>query len=300
MELPKEPYNDPDAQKSRNKWFYDDLRKFLIEREDKLGCKTWKYILNESGQGIDVIDKEGERITTLISDQFGFSRPTSDKYKHPYDIYLSKNLDNRENAINQVCEWIYYSRTIGGSFLWPKEIWNDYNDLRGGHKFSKEMSDDTYEKSPSTKQGKGFHSYHLEDRVDLTLLEIYLFYNRNKNVELNRCWTHAKLSIIGEDVLCKWFEHFRSFEKYVDFFRFNSFVYNNESDKEYKPRNIITGKCMISLDPKSRCNGRLMIGEGDTYENINNEMFENLITWIKDRSWNIENHSDMYEKHFEK
>ena len=286
-ELPEEPYNDPDAKESWNKWFYDDLSKFLNEREDKLGCdEKWKYRLNKSELGyvIDVIDENDEFFTTLKSDQFGFSRPTPDS-NHPYDIYLSKNMDNRENAINQVCEWIYYSRTIGGSFLWPKEIYyknrseGGYNPSRGGTILSNE-------------------SHYIEDRVDITLLEIFLYYYREEYTDYWEKTILYRFVEKNKDISTRWFDRFGSFENYVKFFRFDSFVGKDENNK-CVPKSIINGK-LLSVNSRSKENGRLMIGEGNAYNNINEEMFERLITWIKDRSWNIENQSDMYEKYFEK
>lgn len=283
MDFPEEPYNDPDAKKSWNKWFYDDLSKFLNEREDKLG---WKYRLNKSDLGyvIDVIDENDEFFTTLKSDQFGFSRPTPDN-NHPYDIYLSKNMDNRENAINQVCEWIYYSRTIGGSFLWPKEIYyknrseGGYNSSRGGTILSNE-------------------SHYIEDRVDITLLEIFLYYHRGEYKDYWEKTILCRFVKKNKEISTRWFDHFVSFENYVEFFRFDSFVNKNENGK-FIPKSIINGK-ELNVNSRSADNGRLMIGERESYNNINEKMFDNLITWIKDRSWNIENNLDKkYEKHFE-
>ena len=116
--LPQNPYNDPDAKKTKNQWFYNGLRGFLEAQEHNMKEELngeWEYVLNESGHGIDVKNENGEMYTTLISDQFGFSAPRPEK-DHPYDIYLETCS---EGDIDRISEWIYYSRTIGGSFLWP-------------------------------------------------------------------------------------------------------------------------------------------------------------------------------------
>jgi len=279
------PYRDPDG---NSREFYEDLAKFLNKQEEQVQG-NWIYSANEKTIKVSEGEKE---IFILKSDQFGFSAPRLER-DHPYDIYL----DKPECDIKNVCEWIYYSRTIGGSFLWPSKIYDGYNGFRGGKKESSEMADEKYVKSPSTKQGKGMNSFHLEDREDLALLEIYLFYHRNDKKEL---WELAKLRIIDEGILGKWFDHFGSFETYVNFFRFNSFVCKD--GKEYVPRSIITGEKLVSLNPKSKENKRLMIREETfDYPNINQKTFDNLVTWIKDRSWNMApgNLNKSYERHYE-
>jgi hypothetical protein len=63
----------------------------------------------------------------LKSDQFGFSVPKTENdhepkklMRHPYVIYYENKTD-KEKALKNIVNWVYKTRSIGGSFLWPEE-----------------------------------------------------------------------------------------------------------------------------------------------------------------------------------
>lgn len=70
---------------------------------------------------------------------------------------MQKNkLDKDPDAIAEfLANYVYKTRTLGGSFLWPKSLCSTYN------------------------KSRGIRNY-IEDRVDLTLLEIKHIYEIRK------------------------------------------------------------------------------------------------------------------------
>lgn len=218
----KSVYCDPDKTygKSYKHHFFEQLAIFLSNREkdEELaknlnGKYVYKFV---EGEGIEVsgTDKDGVKIESfyLRSDQLGFSAPSNEK-AHPYDLYIMKNKCSDE-AIKQVADWIIASRTIGGSFLWPVPFYYNYNPQRGG-------------KITSSRR------YYIQDRVDLTLREIYFWYkDKNKSTIMTRCdKENSNLRI--------WLTHFKDFQTYIKFFCFEDFV-----NDEWYPIDIIRGeKC---------------------------------------------------------
>ena len=153
-------YCDPDTthKKSLDNHYFERLFIFLNEQEKIVleGKYTYKF---EVDKGIKVtIDNENNGFY-LKSDQLGFSAPTNEKV-YPYDLYLMKSNGTKAD-IEQVADWIITSRTIGGSFLWPEQFYKIYNSSRGGKINSKKR-------------------FYIQDRVDLTLWEIYYWYNENE------------------------------------------------------------------------------------------------------------------------
>ena len=211
-------YYDPDTsyRKGMDHSFFNDLETFLNKREESCSNSlqgSFKYRFTED-EGIEVsgTDSKGKKMQPfyLRSDQFGFSAPVNEKC-YPYDLYIVKH-ENKDEAIKQVIEWISMSRTIGGSFLWPRPFYDKYNPQRGG-------------KITSNRQ------YYIQDRVDLTLWEIKNWYSGNGvNDILERC---------REINLENWLGHFGSFETYITYFMFEDFV-SVSSDGLYNPINIIT------------------------------------------------------------
>lgn len=255
------PYEDPDSlagNKRINTKFYSDLCDFLNYSRKKYGCdKKTKYTYSESDKYI----KNESTNVELVSDQFGFSAPSL-KLSHPYDIYLEKckkEGKNKDKAIDNVIKWVMESRTIGGSFLWPKDIWGDdkygYNLARGGS---------IYRRS------------YIEDRVDLTLCEIKHYLN-NLNTEKydnDILYKYIKENSVGE----KWIKSFGNFQGYVDYFCFNPFV-----DENYMPYDIVNSD-IVNGDKKNIKDGK----EEKSIFHLNIEeletMFNNINYMIIQRS----------------
>lgn len=205
-------YNDPDS--VRHKEFYEDLTIFLNAREEEKLKGKWSYEFDLNNDGIKVKDKDDKWLFTIFSDQFGFSAPNNNKdKKYPYDIYAIIS-DYNKATLEEIADYIYFARTIGGSFLWPIDGGKGYNKRRGGKKTSK--------------------GYYIEDRVDLTLLEIKNYYEGNNN--------SIYLKNYLSNDMKEWFDHFGTFEIYVDFFILNSFV-----DKNYMPIPLVKNSKDIDL-----------------------------------------------------
>lgn len=232
----RQHYSDPDTSycKGRDHSFFCDLVKFLNKQEEEMKNSlqgSFKYRFTE-GKGIEVsgTDREGKKIQPfyLRSDQFGFSAPVNEKC-YPYDLYI-KNHKNKDEAIDQVIEWISMSRTIGGSFLWSK---SPYDDKRNSF----------YERYNMGRGGKitSNSQFYIQDRVDLTLWEIKDWYSKHNSGEvilegqsiLERC-SEKKPDIKH------WLGHFKSFETYIDYFMFGEFV--KSVNGLYNPINIIPGE----------------------------------------------------------
>ncbi len=208
-ELYRKFYTDPDAIYSdKDSGYYRDLVKFLNKRETQLqgklqGHYTYCFRSDEPA-GIRVCEGENQ-LFTLRSDQFGFSAPKKVKDLYPYTFYMEKSK-TFEGYCN-VARWIAETRTLGGSFLWPyggRAI--QCNQTRGG------------------RVGTNAR-YYIQDRVDLTLLEMKHFYDAADypNDRLRRYYyvraEENKVLPMG-----KWLEHFKNFETYVEFFCFMDFV----------------------------------------------------------------------------
>lgn len=265
---PQGPYVDPDmmarsgerAGKRINPLFYSDLCAFLNRQEkQKFYTFTDSDLTIRSKLGIE-----------LISDQFGFSAPGS--FKHPYDVYLIKCKEegrDKDGAIRNVIKWVTESRTLGGSFLWPKNIWRDgkwgYNSARGG---------------PNNPNSRSYPRFYIEDRVDLTLCEIKHYLNNENQTGdiLPGCIKSSKEE--------KWLRDFKDFAGYVKYFCFEPFVDQNNS---YLPYDIVksdlfNGKkvCLDETSPdyKNREEGSIYLLSSDELE----KMFNNVNIMLKERS----------------
>ena len=228
-------YTDPDGKK--NTGFYKDLSDFLnAARISRKNDKIISFEANEAPYGMITVyykDQYGnEQHFTVHSDQLGFSAVCLKYFRKNYP--LSRYLEMQKNKLDKLknksdkkletvakflSEYVYTTRTLGGSFLWPEDWYKGYNMERGNGSY-------------------------IEDRVDLTLLEIKHIY---KFRELENQLIYGKDYLFKRyknQYADKWFGFFDSFEDYVDFFMFNDFVedISTNGKKEYMPINIITGK----------------------------------------------------------
>ena len=286
------PYSDPDGVNEnnvKNIGFYTNITSFLNNRCKEFTDKSRLEVENIEflrPTGIKKDEPEPKNRTIVVeghnlyltSDQFGFSAIKEDitwsPLKYPYAIYERCYKGDK----SLIGDTIWYTRTIGGSFLWPKvkcvRNWkSSYNLYRGV---------DSY----------------IEDRVDLTLYEIKEFYDEY-SVEKDYEKIKDKLSEKGSNLLkysdaeyiYKWLSIFKCFNTYVDFFCFNSFV-KEEKDGLYYPRDIFTGKSIKENDIK-----KYRDNKGEKYKFIQKkaskgdleDAFNNLMEWTCLRSENIIN-----------
>ena len=211
-------YMDPDKKESID--FYNDLSDFL----NAASCEHRKDLLFKanglSKKGIMVYRKKDKKeYFTIQSDQLGFSAVPWIYFSTKYPLSRYFEMQKNEEAAKFLTDYVLATRTLGGSFLWPESLYKDYNPGRGRAK--------------------------IEDRVDLTLLEIKHYF------EYRELDDKKKFKYSGDILFSRykfldtqtWFGFFDSFEDYVDFFLFNGFVkeiYKN-GKKEYMPINILTG-----------------------------------------------------------
>lgn len=211
-------YMDPDKKESID--FYNDLSDFL----NAASCEHRKDLLFKanglSKKGIMVYRKKDKKeYFTIQSDQLGFSAVPWIYFSTKYPLSRYFEMQKNEEAAKFLTDYVLATRTLGGSFLWPESWHRDYNMRRG------------------------IGSY-IEDRVDLTLLEIKHYFEyrelvdkKNFKFSKDRLFVHYKKTDAQT-----WFGFFDSFEDYVDFFLFNDFVDKDEQTKEYTPINILTGE----------------------------------------------------------
>ena len=281
--------------------YFWELTQFLNKREiwlkGKMGktYRTYQYIApnqckkpekrNCQEQGSDeneiiVKGDNNEEKFRLKSDQFGFSVGGSREAfdSHPYGYLcelVEKKTENwdkekakkeKDRVYKMIAECIYHTRTLGAGFLWGKAIWDTYNTARGGSKNS----------------WKNKQYYYIEDRVDLTLLEMkHLFewikqicmdgkehWRRLENIWktiLQRdgynytddiLWCKIKNQIqkndTQEEVLeyIQWLLHFGTFENYLQFFYLDDFGDFVDEDKTWMPFDIMKSK--LEWDDESR------------------------------------------------
>lgn len=233
-------YIDPDGKENTD--FYSALSNFLnASRISRKNNKILSFEANEAPYGMITVyykDKYGNKQHfTVHSDQFGFSAVPCIYFRKNYPLsrYLEmqKNkLDKQKNKSDKqknksdqdaiaefLANYVYTTRTIGGSFLWPETLHEQYNKHRGNGSY-------------------------IEDRVDLTLLEIkHYFEYRELDDKKNFKYSGDILFRYYDNLDTQtWFGFFDSFEDYVDFFLFNGFVDKDEQTNEYTPINILTGE----------------------------------------------------------
>ena len=226
-------YIDPDTthQLGRESKFYQWVEEYLNTMEENCFNKKWKYTLIGPSKGNNVpsgiMVKEDEKtVMYLRSDQLGFSAPQGLNKDRAWDKkYTYGKYINSTNDFDRAANIIWDSRSQGGFFIWPiikfesdkRIIWkSQYNTLRG------------------------VGSY-IEDRADITLWEIKMFYvflerlnksgdgNVNVKTIINQMNKAGFVLFSGSDkyLIFEWLIHFKSFSKYVCFFSFESFLKTN-------------------------------------------------------------------------
>ncbi|MBT9623717.1 hypothetical protein GPK54_00070 [Ruminococcus bicirculans] len=265
-------YNDPD--KKENVDFYNDLSDFL----NAASCEHRKDLLFKanglSKKGIMVYRKKDKKeYFTIQSDQLGFSADTWIYFSTKYPLSRYFEMQKNKEAAKFLTDYVLATRTLGGSFLWPESWHKGYNMSRGN---GREIKD---------KIIKGNAGY-IEDRVDLTLLEIkHYFEYRELDDKKNFKYSGDILFRYYDNLDAQtWFGFFDSFEDYVDFFMFNDFVDKDKQTKEYTPINILTGKAFETDYPGYKTN---------TLKEIEDEkqlkaMLDLVMDKVKTRSENME------------
>ena len=287
------PYSDPDGVNGnnvKNIGFYMNITSFLNNRCKEFTDKSRLEVENIRflpPTGIKKDEPEPKNRTIVVeghnlyltSDQFGFSANEdiydnkNDRLKKKYPFV--KYVENYVGSDSLVGETIWYTRTIGGSFLWPKVDQNGWTSLYNSK--------------------RGVDSY-IEDRVDLTLYEIKEFYDEY-SVEKDYEKIKDKLSEKGSNLLkysdaeyiYKWLSIFKNFKTYVDFFCFDDFV--NKEDDEYYPKDIFTGKSITKdniSEYREKGKSKYKFIQNKATKNDLEKAFINLIIWTKDRSKNME------------
>lgn len=282
-------YFDPDS--GENEEYYSLITDFLNMQEKKFFKKEEGYqyeLKNIGGKSVKcriVVKKDSDELFLLKTDQFGFSAPYASKGEpdksHPYSVYYYKEAQKGEKcaAIKNIAKWVYITRCIGGSFLWPEEEGHrqpPFNLDRGG-----------------SKKSKG-RRYYINDRVDLTLLELSHFFDVYTSFGIERETVCRKCLIkkynemylyekLGSATLGKsknlftWLKHFDSFETYSKFFMFDGFL----NDK-FEVMDICEPHSVIENSDKNKADLNKKFWETQ-FESV----FEYLCSKITERSWKI-------------
>ena len=189
---------------------------------------------------------------------------------------MQKNKSDKDpDAIaNFLTKYVYTTRTLGGSFLWPESWYKAYNMNRGNGK------------NDNKDNNKDNNIGYIEDRVDLTLLEIKHYFEY-RDLDDKKKFKYRRDILFSRYIIPDaqtWFGFFDSFEDYVDFFMFNDFVDKDKQTKEYTPINILTGKAFETDYPGYKT---------DTLKEIEDEkqlkaMLDLVMDKVKTRSENME------------
>ena len=286
------PYSDPDGVNEnnvKNIGFYTNITSFLNNRcqeftdKSRLEVENIRFLLptgikkDEPEPKNRTIVVEGHNLY-LTSDQFGFSANENiydnknDRLKKQYPFV--KYVENYGGSDSLVGETIWYTRTIGGSFLWPKVDQNGWRSLYN--------------------ENRGVGSY-IEDRADLTLYEIKEFYDeyayKKDDSDFNRVINKGSILLNDDDAkyIYDWLSIFKNFKTYVDFFCFDDFV--NKEDDEYYPKDMFTGKSITKdniSEYREKGKSKYKFIQNKATKNDLEKAFINLIIWTKDRSKNME------------
>ena len=286
------PYSDPDGVNGnnvKNIGFYTNITSFLNNRcqeftdKSRLEVENIRFLLptgikkDEPEPKNRTIVVEGHNLY-LTSDQFGFSANENiydnknDRLKKQYPFV--KYVENYGGSDSLVGETIWYTRTIGGSFLWPKVDQNGWRSLYN--------------------ENRGVGSY-IEDRADLTLYEIKEFYDeyayKKDDSDFNRVINKGSILLNDDDAkyIYDWLSIFKNFKTYVDFFCFDDFV--NKEDDEYYPKDIFTGKSITKdniSEYREKGKSKYKFIQNKATKNDLEKAFYNLIFWTIARSARME------------
>lgn len=253
-------YIDPDGKKNTD--FYSALSDFL----NAASCEHRKDLLFKtnglSKKGIMVYRKKDKKeYFTIQSDQLGFSAVPWIYFSTQYPLSRYFEMQKNEEAAKFLTDYVLATRTLGGSFLWPESWYKGYNMNRGNGRY-------------------------IEDRVDLTLLEIKHYFEY-RDLDDKKKFKYRRDILFSRYIIPDaqtWFGFFDSFEDYVDFFMFNDFVDKDKQTKEYTPINILTGKAFETDYPGYKTN---------TLKEIEDEkqlkaMLDLVMRKVKTRSENME------------
>lgn len=237
-------YVDPDSVRCIRTPFYNLLTEFLQKREQDFG-KDFLYIppqlaklsnkngmQYESGDDYKIVVIENEETQfRLTSDQFGFSAAEGiydnpEKYPLSKINFLSKEnpSEDSEEVIKILINYVENTRTLGGAFVWPIP--------KAGRRIC------------SYNIRRGIASY-IEDRVDLTLLEIKHALDGDYKKEKYQNDVLYTLYQNNTHAIRTWLEHFDSFDEYIRYFMFTDFV------EDGVPINIITGRPLQDKELRS-------------------------------------------------
>lgn len=272
-------YIDPDCRNDVGKTsYYTDLTWFLKSQEKKY-ASLYSFLAPRKVSGEDdksnknaddykiTVIKNGKALMRLTSDQFGFNAAetiyNSDKY--PLARLLNSPPEDRslEEVKQFIVTYVKNTRTIGGAFVWPLPLEGRriclYNTNRGI---------------------KGY----LQDRVDLTLLEIKHVFDKGYDEGRYKSDLLYSLYCNEKTQLKEWFQHFNSFAEYIEYFMLEPFVNNVKG--QMMPINIIRDEPIDEEDVKDqkKCKDKL--------QNLRSEelieMLKRLQVMILKRSKNME------------
>ena len=220
-----------------------DPEDFKELRQDP--SKILVYVVNKDGK----VENPSEPYLRLTSDQLGFSAIDDGlskwpcyylfdvNKKHPlyrlFRLALDEGKSKRSTMNKFISEFIYSTRTLGGAFVWPT---ND-TEKDGDRKCIYNIR-------------RGSNSY-IEDRADLTLLEVKCYYEEIEKDDL--ILKVAKDQQTYKFQMYKFLELFRgsngeeSFRNFVEFFILDAFVDKNQN---FTPKNIMNPNVVGFAPPK--------------------------------------------------
>ena len=260
--------------------FYENKFSFIPPRNAKLTTDDEKKLKDNDEYKI-VVKQDDEELFRLTSDQFGFSgnegiyQQTYGHLKYPLARinYLSKNEYNksiveRKQVLNILIDYVQNTRTLGGSFIWPVP------------KKSEGSRNSKY------NLNRGVGSY-IEDRVDLTLLEIKHTLDGEYNKDQHKDDILYTLYQNNTDGIRIWLDHFETFEKFIEYFMFENFIENG------MPINILTGKALREEEVAAYKNRTCQIKNLNLNELL--DMIERLESLIIKRTGLMEEYIQNYE-----